>query len=360
VRGRLLLALLLVVASLPFLARALLPEDRPEPDRHVSFLAVGDTGMLVGPDASAARRAVGDGLAREDRRAPASLLVLLGNTFGPGGLVADDLEEQVREDVVRPFCPFVDLAGPRSSAVADACRLPAGERHALPILALFGGLEHRREESADLEMQGVPAFVPNWRVPRGLVEVQELEPGLSLVLIDSQKILHRPGERAPRLVEALQQAHGPWRVVLSHDSLRPHEEEGPRERAVNQVRQAVARAGAPVHLWLSGSGSHLGLYRGKDGDPALFVSAGSSSDALPPPHAREALFASTELGFAQVDLRASPRGDRLGVTLYSVGRPGATHLPEPLATALVDRSGDVELQRAPGPLSRWLRRLAGR
>jgi hypothetical protein len=360
VRGRLLLALLLIVASLPFLARALLPEDRPEPDRYVSFLAVGDTGMLLGPGAPAARRAVGDGLAREDRRVPASLLVLLGNTFGPGGLAADELEERVREDVVRPFCPFVDLGGPRSPAVADACPLGVGERHALPILALFGGLEQRSEGSAALEIQEVPEFVPNWRVPRGPVEVRELEPGLSLVLIDSQKILHRPEERVGRLVEALEQAQGPWRVVLAHDSLLRHEEEGPRERAAEQVRQAVARAGTPVHLWLSGNGSNLGLYRGKAGDPALLVTAGSGSEALPRPHARDALFASTELGFARVDLRASPRGDRLGVTLYSVGPPGATHAPEPRATALVDRSGDVELQRAPGPLSRWLRRLSGR
>ena len=115
--------------------------------------------------------------------------------------------------------------------------------------------------------------------------------------------------------EALASARGPWRVVVSHHPI--------DATAKSQVlRDAIAAAGVPVHLWLAGHEHNLQISEPGRPGPALQVISGGGSDPTPPKYEIPGQrFFEQSLGYARVDLvadPASPGTDELVVTLVSV------------------------------------------
>ncbi len=164
----------------------------PGPTGHevrFSLLALGDTGRPVRlTRLFHGQRAVARGLTAEDRRLPADALLLLGDNFYYRGLESKRLVERLRQNLVGPYCRFVELSGPRSAELDGACGLPSGKRHPIPIYALLGNHDYDSPESVALQRSEVPRFVPNWHVPAGLAETVEFAPGVSLVLLDSMAL----------------------------------------------------------------------------------------------------------------------------------------------------------------------------
>jgi len=108
-----------------------------EPPRF-SLLALGDTGAP--PDDSEGyetQLAVAAAMAASDRARPVRALVLLGDNFYPDGLARAESVARIRANLVRPYCRFLALAGPRASEVSDACAAPAARRDPLPVFALL-------------------------------------------------------------------------------------------------------------------------------------------------------------------------------------------------------------------------------
>ncbi len=85
------------------------------------------------------------------------------------------------------------------------------------------------------------------------------------------------------------------------------------------VDEAIAAAGVPVHLVLSGHHHSLQIVEGRDEAPPLHVIVGSGSRSHPIErfHPRRR-FGSTALGFARVDLAAGDQdvAERLIVSLF--------------------------------------------
>jgi len=81
---------------------------------RISFLALGDTGMLastLGP--APGQMAVGRALARLDRRDSADALLFLSDNFYPDGLLDDTLVTRLRANLIKPYCRFLSTRGPR-------------------------------------------------------------------------------------------------------------------------------------------------------------------------------------------------------------------------------------------------------
>lgn len=98
----------------------------PAAGNAFSLFAIGDTGRPPHwVTAASGQYAVAAGLEQEDEHSPVDALRLLGDNFYENGLRQGRLVEQIRGNVVAPYCRFVDLGGPRSSEVADACDRPA-------------------------------------------------------------------------------------------------------------------------------------------------------------------------------------------------------------------------------------------
>ena len=301
-------------------------EVQPPGQAVLSLLLVGDTGRRADADPKGVRLAVGRALAREDQRLPATRLLLLGDNFYPQGLLADELVPRVRENLVRPFCHFLRLDGPRSTEVADACSVPAGQRHPIPIEALLGNHDHEAPDSGALQRTAVPSFLPGWRIPPGPVHLAELGHGVSLLLLDSQSLYAHPAERLPALAGALRAATGRFRIVVAHHPPADLDPDGNdaawMDRATARVREALARVGAPVQLWVSGHEHNLQLLAGGADEPRVIAVAGSGSDPRHVRTRRPRIFASDAPGFARVDLvetRGSVEAGRapeLVVTLF--------------------------------------------
>jgi len=350
-QGRLVLAgaaaaLALLVAvyprpPLPFVLPAPAPEGTAARAGFALF-ALGDTGARRAfPSLRAGQLAVARGLVSEDLRQPADALLLLGDNFYPDGLVEGELVERIRENLVRPYCRFVDLSAARSGEVAGACGLEPGLRRPLPLHAVLGNHDHDSPESPELERAAIPRYVANWRLAQGLVELRELEPGLSLVLVDSSS-LEGEEQRAP-LRDALRRAAGPWRILASHHPLAAGgRAEGEARAAL--MRRAVAEAGVAVQLVLSGHRHNLQAIELEAPPGGLQVIAGGGARIQPLEDDYRGLrFALARTGFARVERQSPAGGEVLVVTLYATPRYPVVfwRAAEPVARFAVDRLGGV-------------------
>jgi calcineurin-like phosphoesterase family protein len=321
-------AVLLLVGGIAFLGRARSREMGlvPRPARVLSLLAVGDTGT---PPRSLSlldgQRAVGAGLEREDRREPADALLLLGDNFYPSGLLESELVERTRDNLVRPYCGFVDLTGPRSHEVAEACPGPRRNRAGRPLYAVLGNHDWRSKGSPGLQGKALPQFIANWTVLARGARAFELGPGVSLVLFDSSELLRTLD--ASSLREALRSAPGPWRILAAHHPIGTHRRSSGGDRSADPasyealVRRAVAEAGVDVQLMLAGHEHSLQLIELTGPGPRLVAIAGTGSGSRSLRSESEGrLFAHEGLGFARVDLLRDAFGERLAVSLYASPR----------------------------------------
>jgi hypothetical protein len=291
-----------------------------------SLLAVGDTGRPAPLVASLGRHhTVSEGLDAEDRRAAADALVLLGDNFYWRGLESRELVERIRENLVAPYCGFVELGGPRSDEVRGACDAVARSRRVRPIYAILGNHDYGSPESPGLQRDAIPRFVSNWHLPAGLVEVIEFPAGVSLILLDSVALRDPAADPAP-LREALRRSRGPWRILAAHHPLAWTRDPGrasDRQQVAYQERvaRAVEAAGVDVQLVLSGNEHNLQVIGMTPPGPRVQVVAGSGSDVREVASANpDARFALGELGFARVDLVGDARGERLVVSLFATQR----------------------------------------
>jgi len=321
-----------------------------------SLLAVGDTGRYRERSALfEGQLAVADAMRREALRAPVDGVVLLGDNFYDYGLLRDELATRIGANLVRPYCHFLSLAGPRSAEVEADCPIPPDARRPVPFFAVLGNHDRERPESIALERDAVPEFLPGWRMSAGLAEVVEVRPGVSLVLFESELAIDDRAAIEAALVSAIRAAKGPWRILATHrpiatdDFGRP-----PRGGYPDYVRDAIEQAGRPVQLVLCGHHHNLQAFALGPPTPLLQIGAGSGSRAEPPLATGhpDLLHASLALGFARIDLVEGEREggsdgdvpDRLVVSLFRVPSwPWLERLIgfELAARYVVDRAGRV-------------------
>jgi hypothetical protein len=293
------------------------PDSPPGPP-GVSLLAVGDTGKPAEVlDALDPARAVAAAMVAEDVRDPVDAVVLLGDNFYPDGLEEEEVKDRLRENLVGPFCHFVELTPRGAGSLRDACP-EARALHPVPIFAVLGNHDYGERESPELQRRLVPEYVASWQMPRSDVALRELAGGLSLVLVDSNRILRGDGDG--ELVRALRRSRGPFRVVAAHHPmLDPGRGYDPRFE--ERMRELIERAGVPIHLYLAGHEHNLQAILGEPPAPPLHLVAGSGSDVrkVSESHAQRP-FASASLGFARIDLQTDPE-PRLIATLFEVPAP---------------------------------------
>ena len=256
---------------------------------------------------------MGNGLASTHRQSPADYLLLLGDHFYPDGLEEREAEARIAMNLVAPFCAFLDLSAPLGARLEASCGVAPAARRPIPLLAVLGNHDWRAPESPDLQQDLVPRYLANWRLRKASTWVEETPAGVSLVLFDSTPGRSR-GE-VDALRDALASARGPWRVVVSHH---PIDASGKSQA----VREAIAEAGVPVHLWLAGHEHNLQISEPGRPGPALQAISGGGSSPTPPKYeipGRRSFHQS--LGYARVDLvedPAAPGQEELVVTLVSV------------------------------------------
>ncbi len=288
-----------------------------DPTAAFSLLAVGDTGKpaeslsLLDPE-----RAVAAAMAREDERSPIDAIVLLGDNFYPEGLEKGEVKERLRANVVGPFCRFIELTPRGAGSLRDAC--PAAEAlHPVPLFAVLGNHDYGEPESPELQRRLVPEYVAGWHVPEGRAEVRELRGGVSLILLDTNRLARDDEDEGA--ARAIARSRGPWRVVAAHHPMVPAG--GSRDlRFERRMRRLLERAGVPIHLYLAGHEHNLQAFVGARG-VALQLVAGGGSDVRElgegDPSRR---FGSASLGFARVDV-VRGREPRLIAALLEVPAP---------------------------------------
>jgi hypothetical protein len=315
-----------------------------------SLLAVGDVGQPAGyTGLFDTQLAVAAGLDFAHRDREVDALVLLGDNFYPLGLTRENLIERIRQNLVRPYCRFVDLNGSRAASVASACALSPELRRPVPILAVLGNHDTMTPGSAALQRREVADFVSNWRMSRDAADVSELPGGLSVIHFDSVAL--RDGASTDPLVDALRASRGPWRVLAAHHPILESglvEEDAYRDLLL----QALAEAGVRAHALLTGHEHNLQI--GVTGLPALPLQAiaGSGSGARP---ARSQIlgrqFAQVSPGFARVDVARDGESEYLVVSLSSVAKyPFQFWRPARAETCWrIDREGRVASTGAAAP-----------
>ena len=294
---------------------------------QLSLLAVGDTGAAPDdPDGYRTQLAVAAAMASSDRANPVHALVLLGDNFYPAGLLRADLAARLRANIVRPYCRFLWLAGPRAPEVAEACDVPVEARHPVPLFAMLGNHDYRSPESPALQREALRVFLANWHMPLGAAAVYELGRGVSLVVFESDPVFE--GADGAPLAEALRASRGPWRILAAHHPIADRGRGSEKERHARYRRvvlEAVAAAEVPVHLVLAGHEHNLQVLAMDPPSPPLHVIAGGGSGARSlhgPDPRRKAGFKVP--GFVRVDLVGDGLGDgeeaRLVASLYGLPR----------------------------------------
>jgi hypothetical protein len=315
----------LLAAVLVFALPELVPDDSagleclaPASSR-AALIAVGD----VGQPASYTRwfdtqLSVAAAMDREHRERPVDALVLLGDNFYPLGLALEDAAERIRENLVEPYCRFLDLRGSLSARVASACRLSPELRRPVPLLAVLGNHDYMQPGSVDLERREVPQYISNWRMSSDLADVTELSGGLSVIHLDSVGL--RAGEDIAPLVDALRASRGPWRVLAAHHPIL--ERGDPEEDAYRDTLvRALEQAGVSAHALLAGHEHNLQVGLTGLARLPLQVIAGAGAGARP---SRSQIlgrrFSRVRPGYARVDLERIGDSEALVVSLSSVAR----------------------------------------
>ena len=331
-------------------------DSDPPSSVRFSLLATGDTGRtralapLFEGQLSVARA-----LVSEDQQRPVDGLVLLGDNFYWHGLDREHLVPRLKRNLVVPYCHFLDLSGPRSSEIEGACAVARDQRHPVPIYAVLGNHDLELPESAHLQREVVPEFLPGWTMGRSLATVVELEEGISLILFESEIAIEDPDAIRKALLEAITLARGPWRILATHRPIATDDRGGePVGGYPAWVRSAIADSGRPVQLVLAGHHHSLQAFALLEPSPLLQIGAGSGSRAEPPlardlPAAR---FGALELGFARVDLIGRDQEERLAVSLFGAARWPVFSRVRPhreLARFEVDRAGQVRDVMGAGP-----------
>lgn len=334
--------------------------DTPGPgalkDARFSLLAVGDTGRTR-PFArfTEGQLAVATAMTDEALSNPVEGLLLLGDNFYWNGLDQEHLLPRLRQNLVRPYCHFLRLDGPRSVEVEAACGLPAQRRAPVPIFAVLGNHDVEHPESIQLQREVVPQFLPDWKMAGGLAEVVELGAGISLILFESEPAIDDPEAIGRAITNAVQAARGPWRILAMHRPIATDDLGNKRLGGYPDfVRKGLAAADRPVQLVLTAHHHSLQVFEVGPPIPSLHVGVGSGARAEPPlslnhPDAR---FGRLALGFARVDLAGRGAGERLVVTLVQT-----PHLPilsgliaaERVARFEVDLEGRVTGSLMQGP-----------
>ena len=293
-----------------------------EGEVRLSLLALGDTGKrLRWSWMPSAQRRVGAAMEAADRQRPVDALLILGDNFYPAGLQQAELPLRIAMNLVRPYCRFVDLSGPRSEEVADACSTPPGERHRIPIFAVLGNHDYRVPESPKLQTEGVSDFVANWDMSAKRIAVRELGRGVSLVMLQSMETVEK-AQLLEDLPEAIRSTRGPWRILISHHPIAPTrslEAHGRFEAGyMAEARRRIAEAGVPLQLVASGHHHSLQLIEPSPPGPPLQVVAGGGGGALHQINDVEGqLFSASRYGFARIDLVRREGSERLVVSLYT-------------------------------------------
>lgn len=328
------------------------PAPREDPPwvgavRH-SLIAVGDTGRNNQP-LVAFDRQVGTamGMAAEHAARPADGLLFLGDNFYFDGLEARTLERQLRANLVRPYCMFLDLSGLLSVRVEGACRLAPEARRPVPVYAILGDHDYKVPESTTLQRELIPYYVANWHMSRADFDVFELGSGLSLVVAESTP--YRGTGDFAGLVAALRRAPGPWRILAIH-----HPPAFKPELVYSQGALAAVRdAGVPVQLLLSGDEHNLQVLAPEGGDPGLHAIAGGGAEGEALEAGRSRHFGIPSQGFARIDLlgpHGEDEGERLMVSFVATpGLPLEYHFaarPRVVARWSVDPEGRIREEPA--------------
>ncbi|MFO0688287.1 MAG: metallophosphoesterase [Myxococcota bacterium] len=265
----------------------------------VSLLAVGDTGQPWGllPYLFEGQLAVGFALQAAHRAQPVDALVLLGDNFYPNGLREDELIPRVLDNVVRPYCAFVDPAPILAPHLEGAC--PPLEGPPPRLFVAVGNHDLKTEGSVERERDVVPTLVRNWELPApSSPAIRELPGGLSLVFLDTE--WPWGGTEVDELAAALSATRGPWRVIVGH---RPPITGHPQ--LSKMVERAVVQSGRSVHAYLAGHVHGLVAVRGTGHAPALTVVAGSGSEvdlqSAPEYRIDPVDVVAARLGFARLD-----------------------------------------------------------
>jgi len=321
--------------------------DPVEDVRH-SILAVGDTGRTrIFASLFEGQLSVAHAMTLEARRHPIDDLILLGDNFYWNGLDREHLVPRIRQNLVRPYCYFLRLDGRRSREVENACSVPPGDRVPVPLFAVLGNHDLELPDSARLQRETVPEFLPDWQMSRELAQVFELGDGLSLILFESEPAIDDPAAIGRAIERAVREARGPWRILATH---RPIATDDFGNRLLGGypdfVRAGLEAAGVPVQLVLAAHHHNLQIFEVDAPLPSLHVVVGSGARAEPPlaqqhPDAR---FGRIALGFARIDLLGVGANERLSVTLIEAARwPFLSRLnpPKRVARFEVDRAGRV-------------------
>lgn len=277
------------------------PAPRCAAASPTSLIAVGDTGIPPRWPMAwyGTQLAVARAMDAEHSRHPVRSLVLLGDNFYPDGLRRPEAARRIRDNLVTPYCRFLDLSGPRSAEVAPACRVAPSARRPVPVIAVLGNHDHMSDESPALERELVPEFLPGWRMAPGEAAVEEIEGGLSLVHFDSTPLLYNdPVE----LSAAIARARGPWRILVGHHPLVGSGWDWD-VRYRKRVLAAIRDAGVDVHLLLAGHDHNLQAGVEPAPELPLQVVAGSgASDRDPRLDLLGGSFVLRAPGFVRVDL----------------------------------------------------------
>jgi hypothetical protein len=305
----------------------------------LSLLALGDTGESVGPvPVMSPQYRVASALRVADRAAPVDGLVLLGDNFYPDGLKERKFKKRVRENLVNPYCHFIELTSRGRGSMGDGC---GDAEHPVPFFAVLGNHDYRERESPMLQRRRIPEYIENWHMPGGIAEAFELPGGVSLVLMQSMEVLR--GEGLDELAKVLRSTKGPWRILAGHH---PIEDPGDGGDAsyTRIVRRVLEESGVAVHVFLAGHEHNLQLLAGTATPIPLHVVAGSGAD----PHDLGATNADRragfdELGFARLDVIGEGGGARIEATLFGLQRDwlGRTR-PRFLAGVVLRSDGSLE------------------